>query len=150
MITTKRILVLSTLVLMSCMTFAQMTRTEEWKKIRDDETSTIYYNPKITKDRNGNYIVWVKTIFHSVEWQRYMAQQIGNSSPVTMTKTKAMYDKDYIYAMVRQVICYNKAGKVLFNSGDDTSAGWGLVNASDPVGLVGEYLGEQMNNNDYY
>ncbi len=34
--------------------------------------------------------------------------------------------------------------KVLYRSGDDTSAGWGIVNASDPVGIVGEYLGDQM------
>ena len=25
---------------------------------------------------------------------------------------------------------------------DDRSAGWGYVNASDPVGIVGEYLGK--------
>jgi len=140
--TMKKTFLIFILLLISILGHGQ-TKGEEWKKIRDDETSTIYYNPKITKDKNGNYIVWVKTIIHSVEWQRYMAQQIGSSSVVTMTKTKAMYDKDYIYAMVRQVICYNKAGKVLYNSGDDTSAGWELVNASDPVGWVGEYLGEQ-------
>lgn len=29
-----------------------------------------------------------------------------------------------------------------FDSGDDRSAGWGYVNASDPVGIVGEYLGK--------
>ncbi len=42
--------------------------------------------------------------------------------------------------MVRQVICYSRTGKILYNSGEDDSAGWGLVNASDPVGIVGEYL----------
>ena len=31
----------------------------------------------------------------------------------------------------------------LYDSGDDTSAGWGYVNASDPVGIVGEYLDKQ-------
>ena len=57
-----------------------------------------------------------------------------------MTKTKAMYDEIYSYVMVRQVQCFNKAGKLLYDTGDDRSAGWGLVNASDPVGIVGEYL----------
>ena len=40
------------------------------------------------------------------------------------------------------MICYSKAGKKLYDSGDDRSAGWGYVNASDPVGIVGEYLGK--------
>ena len=71
----------------------------------------------------------------------YFARQIGSSSPVTMTKTKAMYDDIYSYVMVRQVQCFNKAGKLLYDSGDDRSAGWGVVNAADPVGIVGEYLG---------
>ena len=38
-------------------------------------------------------------------------------------------------------VCYSKAGKKLYDTGDDRSAGWGYVNASDPVGIVGEYLG---------
>lgn len=45
--------------------------------------------------------------------------------------------------MVRQVIAYSKDGKTLYNSGDDSSAGWEPVNASDPVGIVGEYLSKK-------
>ena len=54
---------------------------------------------------------------------------------------KAEYDGIYAFARVRQIICYSKTGKVLYRSDDDTSAGWDWVNASDPVGIVGEYLG---------
>lgn len=36
--------------------------------------------------------------------------------------------------------CFSKAGKQLYDSDDDRSAGWFPVNASDPVGIVGEYL----------
>jgi hypothetical protein len=52
-----------------------------------------------------------------------------------------MYDDRYSSVMVRQIRCFSKAGKLLYDSGDDSSAGWGYVNASDPVGIVGEYLG---------
>ena len=68
---------------------------------------------------------------------------IGSKTPVVTTRTKAEYDEIYSYVRVRQVICYSKAGKKLYDSGDDTSAGWGYVNASDPVGIVGEYLDKQ-------
>jgi len=44
--------------------------------------------------------------------------------------------------MVRQVLLYSKNGKLLYDTGEDSSAGWQYVNASDPVGIVGEYLGE--------
>lgn len=114
--------------------------SEKWVTIVNDGKSTISYNPNITKDRNGYYVVWVKTIFHTSDWQWYMAEQAGLNTPVSSTKTKAMYTSDFNYSLVRQVLCYNKAGKLLFNSGDDTSAGWFPVNASDPVGIVGEYL----------
>lgn len=119
---------------------ASKSTPEKWVTIVNDGMSTISYNPNITKDRNGNYVVWVKTIFHTSDWQWYMAEQAGLSTPVVSTKTKAMYTADFNYSMVRQVLCYNKAGKQLYNSGDDTSAGWYPVNASDPVGIVGEYL----------
>jgi hypothetical protein len=65
---------------------------------------------------------------------------LGIRTLVRTTKTKAKFDSDYNYVMVRQVICYSRTGKILYNSGEDDSAGWGLVNASDPVGIVGEYL----------
>ncbi len=69
-----------------------------------------------------------------------MAQQIGSWTLVYSTKTKAMYDDLYNYAMVRQVIAYSKAGKKLIDTGDHMSGSWEPVNASDPVGLVGEHL----------
>lgn len=69
-----------------------------------------------------------------------MAQQIGSRTLVYSTKTKAMYDDLYNYAMVRQVIAYSKAGKKLIDTEDHMSGSWEPVNASDPVGLVGEHL----------
>ena len=95
-------------------------------------------------DKKGNHVVWVKAVYHTIDWQTYFANQIGSKTPVVMTKTKAMYDPIFSYVLLRQVICYDKAGKILFDSGDDYSGGWGLVNASDPVGLVGEYLCEKQ------
>lgn len=112
----------------------------QWVKVSEDEAITISYNSKIETDRKGNHIVWVKAEYRATDWQWYFANQIGVRTPVTMTKTKAMFDPPYHYALVRQVICYSKAGKVLFNSGDDLSGGWAPVNASDPVGIVGEFL----------
>ena len=101
---------------------------------------TISYDTNITTDKKGRHIVWVKAVYHTSDWQNYFASEIGSRTPVVTTQTKAMYDEDYNYVMVRQVKCYSKYGKLLFDSGDDTSAGWGIVNASDPVGIVGEYL----------
>ena len=75
--------------------------------------------------------MWVKAVYHTIDWQTYLANQISSKTPVAMTKTKAMYDPIYSYVLIRQVICYNKAGKILFDSGDDYSGGWSLVNASD-------------------
>ena len=115
----------------------------KWIIVNDDETVKVSYNSNITKDKSGNHIVWVKAEFKTPDWQRYMAQQIGSRTPVCSTKTKAMYDNIYSYVMVRQVLCFNKAGKQIYNTGDDTSAGWYPVNASDPVGIVGEYLDKQ-------
>lgn len=115
-----------------------------WIKISEDEAVSIYYDSKIQTDKKGDHIVWVKAVYHTNDWQTYFANQIGIRTPVAVTKTKAMYDPLYSYVLVRQVICYSKAGKILFNSGDDYSGGWGLVNASDPVGLVGEYLCEKQ------
>lgn len=119
-------------------------KESSWIKISEDEGVTIYYDSKLETDKKGNHIVWVKAVYHTIDWQTYFANQIGSRTPVVMTKTKAMYDPIYSYVLVRQVICYNKAGKILFDSGDDYSGGWGLVNASDPVGLVGEYLCEKQ------
>lgn len=117
----------------------------QWVKIHDDdEVVTIYYNSNITTDKRGRHIVWVKAVYHSRRWQNYFAEQIGSGVPVVTTKTKATYDELYNYVMVRQVQCFNKAGKKLYDSGDDPEGDWGPVNASDPVGIVGEYLGDQI------
>lgn len=143
------------LAIMCCMCTSAIGQTKkstkpaQWKTIVDDGNSTISFDQNITTDKRGNHIVWVKTVFHTTDWQQYFAQQIGSRSLVYSTRTKAMYNPEYKYVMVRQVMCYNKAGKLLYNSGDDTSAGWGPVNASDPVGIVGEYLWDLNNDNPY-
>lgn len=124
---------------------AQQKKTipEKWVKVSEDDGVAIYYNANMTTDRSGNHIVWVKAVYYAEVWQRYFADMIGSRTLVQTTKTKAKYDKDYNYVMVRQVLCYSKTGKLLHNTGDDSSAGWGMVNASDPVGIVGEYLEQQ-------
>jgi len=144
---TNRILLTICFLLFTGMVFAQSTKKRDnagqWVKVSDDGEVEIYYNPKITTDKKGQHIVWVKAVYHSPEWKNYFANQIGKRTPVESTKTKAMYDGSYNYVMVRQVQCFSKAGKKIFDTGDDRSAGWGVVNASDPVGIVGEYLGNQ-------
>ena len=116
-------------------------KTTEWIKVSEDETVTISYNPNFTTNKDGNHFVWVKAVYHTPEWQNYFSRMIGRKTPVVTTRTKAEYDEIYSLVRVRQVICYSKAGKKLYDTGDDRSAGWGYVNASDPVGIVGEYLG---------
>jgi hypothetical protein len=117
-------------------------QTTKWVKISSDEDVTISYDSNITTSKEGNHFVWVKAVYHTSEWQNYFSRTIGSNIPVVTTRTKAEYDKIYSLVRVRQVICYSKVGKILYNSGDDRSAGWGYVNASDPVGLVGEYLAD--------
>ena len=140
-----RLVFLLYLLVFAGLGYAQSPKTnnsEQWVKVHDDdEVVTIYYNPNITTDKRGRHTVWVKAIYHSKEWQNYFANQIGSRVPVVTTRTKAMYDDRYSSVMVRQIRCFSKAGKLLYDSGDDSSAGWGYVNASDPVGIVGEYLG---------
>lgn len=124
------------------MAYSQVkTNATEWITVSEDETVTISYNPNITTNKDGNHFVWVKAVYHTPEWQNYFSLMIGRKTPVVTTRTKAEYDEIYSYVRVRQVICYSKDGKKLFDTGDDRSAGWGYVNASDPVGIVGEYLG---------
>lgn len=116
--------------------------TTKWIKVHDDdEMVTIYYNSPIVTDKKGRHIVWVKAVYHSRKWQRYFTEKIGSRENVCFTVTKAMYDDIYSTVMVRQVQCFNKEGKKLYDSGDDPEADWGYVNASDPVGIVGEFLG---------
>lgn len=114
----------------------------EWIKVSEDEMVTISYNSNIVTDKTGNHFVWVKAVYHTPEWQKYFSRMIGTNIPVVTTRTKAEFDDNYSLVRVRQVICYSKAGKKLYDSGDGRSAGWGYVNASDPVGIVGEYLGK--------
>lgn len=121
--------------------FAQNSQKQTtWKTVSNDEIVSISYDTNVVTDSNGNHIVWVKAVYHTSDWQNYFAREIGCRTPVAITRTKAMYVENYNYVMVRQVKCYSKEGKLLYDSGDDTSAGWGIVNASDPIGIVGEYL----------
>ena len=120
-----------------------MAKTTNWIMVSQDERVTISYDSNIITNKKVNHFVWVKAVYHTSEWQNYFSHMIGSKTPVVTTRTKAEYDEIYSYVRVRQVICYSKAGKKLYDSGDDTSAGWGYVNASDPVGIVGEYLAKQ-------
>ena len=131
-------------LLMLCnMAYCQVkTNATEWITVSEDETVTISYNPNITTNKDGNHFVWVKAVYHSRRWQNYFAEQINSREPIVTTKTKATYDELYNYAMVRQVQCFNKAGKKLYDSGDNPEGDWGPVNASDPIGIVGEFLGK--------
>ena len=142
-----RLISLLYLLVFAGLGYAQSSKTNnsgQWVKVHDDdEMVTIYYNSNINTDKKGRHIVWVKAIYHSKEWQNYFATQIGSRVPIVTTKTKAMYDDRYCSVIVHQVQCYSKAGKLIYDSGDDRSAGWGFVNASDPVGIVGEYLSDQ-------
>ncbi len=136
------ILIICLLLFTENVVLAQKTvrASEKWVKVSEDDAVAIYYNPNITTDHGENHIVWVKTVYYSEVWQEHFADMLGIRTLVRTTKTKAKFDSDYNYVMVRQVICYSRTGKILYNSGEDDSAGWGLVNASDPVGIVGEYL----------
>lgn len=135
---------LTVVFLLVCLFANSQTKKSPWITVNSDYIATISYNRQITNMKNGYHVVWIKTVYHTNDWQNYFAEQIGSRTPVVTIKTKAMYDERYNYAMVRQVIAYSKTGKVIWNSGDDTSAGWGVVNASDPVGIVGEYLGKKF------
>lgn len=136
-----KIFILPLLMLCNVVYCQVKPKTTEWIKVSEDETVTISYNPNITTNKDGNHFVWVKAVYHTPEWQNYFSRMIGRKTPVVTTRTKAEYDEIYSLVRVRQVICYSKAGKKLYDTGDDRSAGWGYVNASDPVGIVGEYLG---------
>ncbi len=143
------VLVLLSLLLAYSISFSQTKKSEQWKTISSDEEVTISYNTNMATSNNGNHFVWVKAVYHTPEWQRYFADMIGIRTPVVTTRTKAEYDKIYSYVRVRQVKCFSKAGKQLYDSGDDRSAGWFPVNASDPVGIVGEYLEKVQSGNMY-
>ena len=139
-----RIIFLFSFLLFGIVGFAQTkkTSTDKWVRVSEDEDVSISYNSNIVTSQSGNHFVWVKAVYHTPEWQNYFSRMIGSKTPVVTTRTKAEYDEIYSYVRVRQVICFSKDGKKLFDTGDDRSAGWGYVNASDPVGIVGEYLGK--------
>lgn len=139
-----KVIILLLVLLLGCnVAYCQVkAKTTKWIKVSEDEMLTISYNSNITTSKNGNHFVWVKAVYHALEWQEYLANQIGSKQRVTMTRTRAEFDEIYSLVRVRQVLCYNKSGKLIFDTGDGTSAGWGYVNASDPVGIVGEYLGK--------
>ena len=118
-----RLFFLTCLLFFAGLGYAQSSKSNnsgQWMKVHDDdEVVTIYYNTNITTDKRGRHIVWVKAVYHSRRWQNYFAEQINSREPVVTTKTKAKYDELYNYVMVRQVQCFNKAGKKLYDSGDD-------------------------------
>ena len=115
-----------------------------WETVCKDEMVTILYDTNIITKKNGEHIVWVKAVYHTSDWQMHFARLVGLRTPVVTTKTKALFDEGYNYVMVRQVICHNKVGKQIYDTGEDSSAGWSPVNASDPVGIVGEYLESEV------
>lgn len=114
----------------------------KYRVIQSDEVVTISYGTSIAHTRSGYHVVWVKADYSDPEWQRYFALMADINTPVYTTLTKVWYDSIYSFVMVRQVLLYSKNGKLLYDTGEDSSAGWQYVNASDPVGIVGEYLGE--------
>lgn len=150
----KKVGVLIMFQLLFCSVFAfsqtQKTTPSQWITVSDDEIATISYDSNIVTNKYGKHFVWVKNVVHAPEWQEYFTEMIGSRVPVVMTKTKAEYDEYYSIVRVRQVIFYSKAGKQLFNTGDSGNAGWGYVNASDPVGIVGEYLGDLLSQTPNY
>lgn len=117
----------------------------QWVEVLDNGDATIYYRTDIVTNKKGNKIVWVKVNYHTHSYQLYLANMINSNTPVTTTKTKAEYTFDYGKVMVRQIMCYSKSGKLLYNSGDDTSAGWGYANTNDPLSVVAVYLLNKLN-----
>ena len=111
----KAFFIASLLIVFTSFAFAQKPKASQWITVSEDEAVTISYSTDIETDKRGNHLVWVKAVYRAVDWQWHFANLINSSVPVAMTKTKAMYDPPYHYALVRQVICYSKAGKVLYN-----------------------------------
>ena len=131
------------LCLINAGSFAQTrnaTPSKQWIEVLDNGDATIYYRPDITTNKKGQHVVWVKVTYHSALYQMNFAQMIGSGTPVRTTKTKALYSTDYSRVMVRQILCYDKKGKQLYDSGDDDSAGWGYADSNDPLSVVGNYL----------
>lgn len=142
----KRLLLyISILVLCLSKSYSQIpkyTDKSQWIVISDDDIVTIAYSKSISTDKKGYHYLWVKADYHWKEWQDYFSEMIESNTPVKITITKAQYTEDYNFAMVRQILLYSQSGRLLHDTGDDRSAGWLPVNASDPIGIVGEYLGD--------
>ena len=117
----------------------------KWVVFFDNGDMTIAYLSNISTTEDGNKIVWVRVNYHTFSDQLHFAKIIRSSIPVAITKTKAEYSFDYGMVMVRQVMCYSKKGKLIFDSGDDTSAGWGYANSNDPLSIVAVHLLNKMN-----
>lgn len=117
----------------------------KWVVIFDNGDMTIAYLSNISTNEAGNKIVWIRVNYHTFSDQLHFAKIIRSSIPVAITKTKAEYSFDYGMVMARQVLCYSKKGKLIFDSGDDTSAGWGYANSNDPLSIVAVHLLNKMN-----
>lgn len=131
-------------VLIMCMLsiFSYAQKPASWLCLVDDEISTISFDANnITRDQRGNYIVWVKTEFHTLQWQQYMTRTARSKSRVVRTKTKAVYNSIFSDALVRDVYCYDRNNRQVAHR-NESSRGWAPVNASDPVGIVGEFLSD--------
>lgn len=124
------------------------TSPKQWIEVLDNGDATIYYRTDITTNNKGQHVVWVKVDYRSTLYQMNFAQMIGSRTPVKATKTKALYSTDYSCVMVRQIFCYDKNGRQLYDSGDDDSAGWGYANSNDPLSVVGNFLMNKLIWND--
>lgn len=123
--------------------FAQTRKTtpsKQWIEVLDNGDAIIYYRTDITTNNRGQHVVWVKVNYRSALYQMNFAQMLGSNTPVRTTKTKALYSTDYSRVMVRQILCYDKNGRQLYDSGDSDSAGWGYADSNDPLSVVGNYL----------
>ncbi len=136
-----RIIFLFSFLLFGIVVFAQAKKTipsKQWVEVLDNGDATIYYRTDIATNNKGQHVVWVKVSYRSALYQMNLAHMIGSRTPVKATKTKAC-------VMVRQIFCYDKNGRQLYDSGDDDSAGWGYANSNDPLSVVGNFLMNQYN-----
>ena len=146
------IVCISYIVLGVNIAFAQSSNSPKkeivWNEIFENGDMTIAYRSDIQTNKKGNHIIWVKVDYHTPSDQLYFAKLIGIKTPVATTRTKAEYSFNYEKVLVRQVMCYSKHEKLLYNSGDNTAAGWGFTNVDDPLSVVAVYLFNKANN-DY-
>lgn len=137
-----RLLCMLIMCMLSIFSYAQ--KPASWLCLVDDEISTISFDANnITRDQRGNYVVWVKTEFHTLEWQQYMTRTARSKSRVVRTKTKAVYNDIFSDALVRDVYCYDRNNRLVAHR-NESLRGWAPINASDPVGIVGEFLSDNI------